>query len=29
MAQTYCGTAAYMAPERLVDGGVYGIYVYI
>lgn len=24
MAQTYCGTAAYMAPERLVDGGIYG-----
>jgi len=23
MAQTYCGTAAYMAPERLVDGGIY------
>jgi len=24
MAATYCGTAAYMSPERLVDGGVYG-----
>lgn len=24
MAQTYCGTAAYMAPERLMDGAIYG-----
>lgn len=24
MAQTYCGTAAYMSPERLMENGIYG-----